>query len=610
MTSLKGEIVSLKEEFASLQKFFREKIISMEAKINEMENKLSVDNQLQNDCVLSNMLPPQDLDNETRNIIETLMWESTLSEAVLHVQKRFKDNNSREKFLRCSLELVLEKDEQYRKMAGTLFGYLITQNVINQTNVFNSLSSVLLVIENSNNYNTKMWQNLTEILLPMIMESHIKFLQLQRRAQTILKQEYYYEFIRNLSKAMDMNKKRKYKNKPFDISLSQSINFAQSTNLEPNIDKKEHKVDMLVPETYHANCNDIENVYETESFSKYKPPFENLETDERTKCDVENLINNLKYENVKDTLMQLKELGSMEIENLLERIIDKSIQKETEQRMVVGGFFVAAISDHIIDSRQLLMTFCKCILKVERLIMNQNTRIPICEAFAEILLPLFSENYLKLHQLSMIASLSLPDEIKTIFLWFMEKIMNEKGIIIHQTKPQTNGVTSKLIKRIRKYMDVGMNLTESEKEDHHYVDNDKRWQKKSTEIVEKHRQIQETKFEDKNNANDQTEHETFLTLKRKKLVKERMENIGDKMDIKIDDLLNDQSIKKAQEGEIADTQLKLDGQLGDTEQIPVKQPENLPSSAIKEKMQEIIEHLMESGNMQECVAIVKDTFNE
>ncbi len=608
MISLREELGTLKEDIVSLQTFLKEKITNLEVKIKEIESKVSAD-----DCDRHHQVDtayPHELDNQTRNIIEELMWESTLSEGVLRVRNLFRDTYSREKFLRCCLELVLEKDEQYRKVAGTLFGHLISQNVVNQANVFNSLSSVLLVIENSSNYNTKLWQNLTEILLPLITESHIKLFQLQRRAQTILKSEYYREFAGHLNNAVEGTRKHKAKSKSCEgVNLGNSAAFGQSANLQT--EKKNFKIDVPLTEALQTDCIDMQNIYDLDSVSKYRPIMENARIPD-PKPDIENLIDDLSTDNLEDSFIKLKELSPTEMKSAVELIIDKGMQKEPEHRLVVGTLLVALYSEGVVDLKMLFTAVCNSVFKVHMLVMNQNTRVSICEAFADLLLPLFADGKVKLNQLSAVASQSLPEETKTVFLWFVEKALIEKGLKEPQPIPSSTQVTSRLMKRIRKYMEKDHGRREVEDENSEIrSDEQKKQSPVRGEKPEKPRESEDRKPERKEVSGEQTEYEKYMALKRKKLLKERIENAGDEMDIKIDDLLNEQTGKKLPEAETSDGQLRQGSQKADAEQqIALRQPENLPSSAIKEKMEEIIEHLMETGNMEECVTIIKETFNE
>lgn len=639
MVTLKDELNGLKADFLSLQNFLKEKITSIEFKINDIENKMCVEYSSRNE-IASGAAIVQELDNQTRNIIEELMWESTLSQSALRVRELFRDSNSREKFLRCCLELVLEKDEQYRKMAGTLFGHLISQNIINQTNVFNSLSPVLLVIENSNNYDTKMWRNLTEILLPMIMDSHIKLLQVQRKAQTILKQEYYREFLDHLCCAVESSRKHKFKHKSAGAPtpLAQSTTFAVPAAVggAAACDKRDFNMELA-----EECAGDLQNLYDIESMSKFKPCFDNLPLDEPhppAKYDVERLVDNLAPNNVDDAVRQLKQVEMAELKTAIEDLIDHGVQKEPEQRLLIGSVLAGAVGAKVFDSKLVVCAFCKCIFKLQRLIVNQNTRVPTCAAFIDMLLPLFGERHLKFGQLSAVASMALPEETKTIFLWFMERALNEKGLSETATTMQPSAVTAKLMKRMRKFMGKSAaQPTDDEQDEIGDVPtvSDRKAVAAPAAVAPRGRvspmrsERREPmkayaapapaqpsvvsappKHEPDANVEEQSEHDKFLNLKRQKLLKERIENAGDKLDIKIEDLLSDPN-KKLQDGDLGgDPQLRPDGPKAEVEQAPAKQPENLPSSAIKEKMQEIIEHLMETGNMEECVSTVKETFNE
>lgn len=635
MVTLKDELNGLKADFLSLQNFLKEKITSIEFKINDIENKMCVEYFTAKNEVSSPTIV-QELDNQTRNIIEELMWESTLSQSALRVRELFKDSNAREKFLRCCLELVLEKDEQYRKMAGTLFGHLINQNIINQTNVFNSLSSVLLVIENSNNYNTKMWRNLTEILLPMIMDSHIKLLQVQRKAQTILKQEYYREFLDHLCCAVESSRKHKFKPKSMEAlttPLAQSTTFvAPAAIATVTCDKRDYGAELA-----DECAGDLQNLYDIESMSKFKPCFDNLPLDDHRppKYDIERLVNNLAPNNVDEAVKQLRLVEMAELKTAIEELIDQGVQKEPEQRLLIGSVLASAVGAKVFDGKLVVGAACKSIFKVQRLIVNQNTRVSTCAAFVDMLLPLFGERYLKFGQLSAVASMSLPEETKTIFLWFMERALNEKGLSETTSAVQPSAVTAKLMKRMRKFMGKSGAAVRTDDEQEEMGDAPTVSESKAVAAaaaMAPRNRVSPMRSERRDpgrqyaapaqssampapakhepDVEDQSEHEKFLNLKRKKLLKERIENAGDKMDVKIDDLLNDPT-KRLQDGDLGgDPQQRPDNQKPEGEQAPTKQPENLPSSAIKEKMQEIIEHLMETGNMEECVSTVKETFNE
>lgn len=642
MVTLKDELNGLKADFVSLQNFLKEKITSIEFKINDIENKMCVEYFASKNEVVSSSTIVQELDNQTRNIVEELMWESTLSQSALRVRELFKDSNAREKFLRCCLELVLEKDEQYRKMAGTLFGHLISQNIINQTNLFNSLSPVLLVIENSNNYNTKMWCNLTEILLPMIMDSHIKLLQVQRKAQTILKQEYYREFLDHLCCAVESSRKHKFKPKSMEAlttPLAQSTTFVAPATVGGAIacDKRDFSAELA-----DECAGDLQNLYDVESMSKFKPCFDNLPLDDPRppKYDIEGLVNNLAPNNVDEAVKQLRLVEMAELKTAIEELIDQGVQKEPEQRLLIGSVLASAVGAKVFDGKLVVIAACKSIFKVQRLIVNQNTRVSTCAAFVDMLLPLFGEHHLKFGQLSAVASMALPEETKTIFLWFMERALNEKGLSEATSTMQPSAVTVKLMKRMRKFMGKSAAAPRTDDEQEEIGDaltiSDSKAVAAAAAMVPRGRlspmrserrdlmrqyaapaaaqssalAAPPAKHKPDVGVEDQSEHEKFLNLKRQKLLKERIENAGDKMDVKIDDLLNDPN-KKLQDGDLGgDPQLRADVQKAEGEQAPTKQPENLPSSAIKEKMQEIIEHLMETGNLEECVSTVKETFNE
>lgn len=603
--SLKDELSDLKSDFISLQAYLKEKLSLIEVRISDIENKITpYQNSSPKYHYQENVkhesisITAQELDNKTRNIIEELMWEGTLTEAVAQVRENFKDN-SREKFIRCSLEMVLEKDEQYRKMIGTLFGHLISQNIVNPTNIFNSLSSVLLVVENSNNYNTKMWKNLSDILLPLINESHIKFSQLKRKAQAILKQEYYCEFITYMNNAVEVSK-----NKAGSTSggkndyVTQSANFNQSgVNLGHVAEEKE---------PLHANGMDFQNVYEIESISKFKPVFASSLEGEQPKYNIEAIVNMLSDGNLDEAIQQLKKVNSVDMKSVVEEIIDMAVHKESNHRIAIGRMFATALSQNILDTKSVLTSFCKSVLKIERLILNQKTRFSICEAYADILMPMFREQEIKLDQLSIVATLILPEETKTVFMWSIERALHDRGVATElQSTNEPTAVNSKILKRFVKYMEMGGRVrTEKDETTDNVFKSENSPEKNGKQI----KQIENLKNEKKldNKPEDQTEHDAFLSLKRKKLLKERIENIGDKMDLKIEDLLVDQ----AKESEGGDTRLKTNEPKAEGDQPFLKQPENLPSSAIKEKMIEIIEHLMESGNMDESVHMIKDTFNE
>jgi len=299
-----------------------------------------------------------------------------------------------------------------------------------------------------------------------------------------------------------------------------------------------------------------------------------------------------------------------ELKSALEDLVDQGVQKETEQRLLIGSVLAGAVGANVFDAKLVVAAFCKCVFKVQRLICNQNTRAPTCAAFVEMLLPLFAERHLRFQQLSAVAAQALPEETKTIFLWFLEKALNERGLSEATATVPAGAVTAKLMKRMRKFMGKSAQRDDDEDGDAPASES------KATAPLRKSPIRSERKAKpaapataptaQKHDDAEESEHEKFLNLKRKKLLKERIENAGDKMDIKIDDLLNDP--KKADGDMGGDPQQRPDGQK--VEEAPAKQPENLPSSAIKEKMQEIIEHLMETGNVDECVSIVKETFNE
>lgn len=632
MTSFIDEFNVLKSDFL----YLREKITSLESRIKEMEGKMmyvrnegkmpmssSSKNDLTqvkvNHHVESTIFSDQNgLNKKTRNIIEDLMWESTLSKAVLQVRETFKDDYSREIFLRCSLEMVLEKDEQYRKMIGTLFGHLLNQNVINQSSVFNSLCSVLMVIENSSNYDTKMWQNLTEILLPIITDSHIKMLQLQRRAQAILKQEYYQEFINHLAKGLELIRRRKsVKDSSYDCGTYLRASKVGRAPVKGEIPfpvddgiKDDLKGNAVNPVSRNDNNrNEKQILCGFGTFSEHKAAVQEIET-ENCRAEVESLFNSLVIdENLGNAIQKIKKLQIIyDTNTIIEELINVGVQKEP---VAAGTLLVKMMSCDLVNVKEILTIFCKHVNSVEKLILNPKTRANICGAFAEMLSPLMATKKTNVDQLATVASSMLAEETQTIFIWLVEKKLNDIGVTTSSSMTQpSNMFKDKILKQFQKYIEKGEQL-----ENNDVVESNVPKALKVTALplnVRNENMIddrpEQHDEQDKNQVSDPSQHETYLMLKRKKLLKERIENMGDRSDIKIDNII-DQTMKKV-DNEAGDTQVKLDAPKLELEQPPPKQPENLPSSAIKEKMEEIIEHLMSTGDMDECVTIIRDTFNE
>lgn len=639
MCSFTEEFKTLKLEFVRL----KEKILIIETQFHHLENSISSlvtaaasgrEKQTSlpeyylgiDGCRMytEKMMPSlQNLDKQTRNIIEELMWESTLSKAVLQVRETFKDGYSREMFLRYSLEMVLEKDEQYRKMIGTLFGHLLTQNVVNQINVFNSLCSVLLVMENSNSYNTHMWQNLTEILLPMITESHITILQLQRKAQAILKHEYYREFTKYLTSALDRYRGQKFEHGSI---TSETVLQQQGSTAFPhtvisrnsnNVTTQKNLIKLDVAANADAELFRQLDLCDLESLSKCKMLTEETEVDKYA-TEIENLVFEFASGgNSGDALHKIKKLLlCCDVNAMIDKLIDIALQKETEHRLAVGTILAKLAHCSIGDVKQVLISLCRHALAAQKLILNPNTRLDVCTAFADILSPLVSLGRIHSSHLDAIASALLPDEIRTIFVWLVEKLLRDKDV----------GLTSSFIPREPNLLTK--KSQKPEKKDcndngEHYNQEVDRCEKahsktRNTFLVQNDIPIDiaiETHEQSGNpdTITDAGEQETYLLLKRKKLLKERIENLSDPNDLKIEDLLNAHNTKKTQDGDINfDTviQVKVDQTKADNDLLSVKQPENLPSSAIKEKMEEIIEHLMETDNMDGCVTTIRDTFNE
>ncbi|XP_065213338.1 uncharacterized protein LOC135840641 [Planococcus citri] len=648
---LKTDLLNLKEKISSIE--LRIKLI--ENKTNASKNHVilpELHSYVKSACCLENdtnaavynvensptsaFAPQQqDLDKKTRNIIEELMWESTLSKAVLQVRENFKDGYSREMFLRYSFELVLEKDEQYRKMIGTLFGHLLTQNVINQTNIFNSLCSVLMVIENSSNYNTQMWQNLSEILLPIILESHIKLFQLQRKAQAILKQEYYREFINYLVTSIEENKKQKLKP---DSNRAPVINHVSHTvplipsNVEiirtKSAEDTRNNTKMNFVNAMQADYVDPTNLYDDDRYSKCKMSMD-ADAAEKENCrhDLENILQDfLDDDNMDNAARRIEKLHiNYDVKTIIEELIYLGFERESEYRLAIGALLIRIVSCGLTDFKRILATVSNHARSVEKLILNPNTRASICATFADILSPLIAAGKIDLNQLTIVASTILPEETKTIFLFVVEKILTDRNLttISHPVKPQSNLFNDKVLKRLQKYyLEKGERLEPTNGPvtnggagagtgaNEYNIPKPRKPPglvrfdpPKNDPVIEKQEKPQ--------NTAESAEHDNFLMLKRKKLLKERIENTGDKSDIKIEDLIADQTTKKNPEAEAGDGQGKIaDPAKTEADLPPIKQPENLPSSAIKEKMEEIIEHLMDTGNMDECIATIRDTFNE
>lgn len=658
-------MISLTEEFRVIKSDFlnlKDKLSTIELRIKLIENKTNLSNnhitlpelhsyvkstsRFENDTNAATYnaehtsapgfsMQQQDLDKKTRNIIEELMWESTLSKAVLQVRETFLDGYSREMFLRYSFELVLEKDAQYRKMIGTLFGHLLTQNVINQTNIFNSLCSVLMVIENSNNYNTQMWQRLSEILLPIILESHIKVLHLQRKAQSILKQEYCQEFINHLMVLLEENKKQKFKpdaNKTSVVNLPPQIIptipcHIDVTKTNPLEDVR-NDMKMNLVNAMQADYVNSTNLYDEDRYSKCKMSMEaDVAEKEHCRHDLENIMQEfLDDENIDNAARKIEKLHiNYDVKTIVEELIYLGFERESEFRLAIGTLLIKIVKCGLTDFKRILTVVCNHARSVEKLIMNANTRTNVCTTFAEIISPLIAAGKIDLNQLSIVASTILPEETKTIFLWMVEKLLTERNIttIPHAVKPQSNLFNDKVMKRLQKYyLDKGERLEPTNSghvgggagagagADEYNVTKPRKIPGIVKIDLPMNEPITEKQGKPQNRA-ELVEHDNFMIMKRKKLIKERIENIGDKSDIKIEDLIADQSTKKNPEIEAGDAQGKpTDPAKAEADLPPVKQPENLPSSAIKEKMEEIIEHLMETGNKDECIATMRDTFNE